>query len=130
MVSSCVGAGDALGHQDRGERAVPGTRPACAGHRRLRRCRDARSAGDGNRWLGPLDGMATGALLNLVTRQRITSFVAKEDTQTLQELCGLIEAGRLKPVIDSEYPLERAAEAVALVRDGRPAGKVVVTVAE
>lgn len=87
------------------------------------------SYGDGNRWLGPLASMATGALLNLVTQQQIAAFVAKEDTATLDELRALIEAGHLHPVIDSEYPLDRAAEAIALVKDGRPAGKIVVTVA-
>ena len=87
------------------------------------------SYGDGSRRLGPLGSIASGALLNLVTKQRITLFVATEDTATLDELRDLIEAGHLRPVIDSEYPLERAAEAVALVKDGRPAGKVVVTVA-
>ncbi len=87
------------------------------------------SYGDGSRWLGPIGGIVSGVLLNLVAKQRITSFVAKEDAETLEELRDLIEAGHLKPVIDSEYRLERAAEAVALVKDGRPAGKVVVTVA-
>jgi NADPH:quinone reductase-like Zn-dependent oxidoreductase len=87
------------------------------------------SYGDGGRWIGPLGGVVGGALLNLVSRQRITSFVAREDTATLEELRGLIEAGHIRPVIDSEYPLERAADAVALVRHGRPAGKVVVSVA-
>jgi NADPH:quinone reductase-like Zn-dependent oxidoreductase len=87
------------------------------------------SYGDGNRWLGPIGGIATGVLLNLVTHQRIGSFVARVDTATLDEVRDLIEAGHLRPVIDAEYPLERAADAVALVKDGRPAGKVVVTVA-
>lgn len=87
------------------------------------------SYGDGGRWIGPLGGVVGGALLNLVSGQRITSFVAREDTATLEELRGLIEAGRIRPVIDSEYPLEQAADAVALVKDGRPAGKVVVSVA-
>jgi len=87
------------------------------------------SYGDGGRWLGPLGGIASGALLNLVAPQHIATFVAKEDTATLDELRALIEAGHLTPVIDTEFPLERAAEAVALVRDGRPAGKVVVRVA-
>ena len=87
------------------------------------------SYGDGGRWIGPLGGVVGGALLNLVAKQRITSFVAKEDTATLEELCDLIEAGHLRPVIDSQYPLEQAADAVALVKAGRPAGKVVVTVA-
>jgi NADPH:quinone reductase-like Zn-dependent oxidoreductase len=87
------------------------------------------SYGDGSRWLGPLGNIASGALLNLVAKQRITSFVAKEDAETLEELRDLIEAAQIKPVIDSEYPLERTADAIALVKDGRPAGKVVVTVA-
>lgn len=86
------------------------------------------SPGDGSRWLGPLGAIAAGALLNLTTKHKITSFVTKEDTATLEELRGLIEAGHLVPVIDSEYPLERAADAVVLVKDGRPAGKIVVTV--
>ena len=51
-----------------------------------------------------------------------------EDTATLDELRDLIEAAQIKPVIDSEYPLERAADAIVLVKDGRPAGKVVVKV--
>lgn len=101
--------------------------------RRLRRVLKPRgtliqSYGDGSRWLGPLGGIASGAVLNLVVKERITSFVADEDTETLEELRDLIEAGHLNPVIDSRYSLERAAEAVALVKDGRPAGKVVVNV--
>lgn len=84
--------------------------------------------GDGNRWVGPVGGIASGALLNVVIRNRITSFVAREDTQTLDELRGLIEEDRLKPVIDSELPLDRAADAVARVKDGRPAGKVGVAI--
>jgi NADPH:quinone reductase-like Zn-dependent oxidoreductase len=86
------------------------------------------SYGDGGRWLGPLGSIASGALLNLVARQRIASVAVHEDTETLEELRDLIEAAQIKPVLDSEYPLERAADAIALVKDGRPAGKVVVTV--
>lgn len=83
---------------------------------------------NGNRWLGPIGCTVSGALLNLVSKQRIGSFVAKLDTQALEELRDLIEADQMKPVVDSAYPLERAADTVALVKDGRPAGKVVVTV--
>jgi NADPH:quinone reductase-like Zn-dependent oxidoreductase len=87
------------------------------------------SYGDGGRWLGPLGSIASGALLNVVAKQRITSYAAQEDSATLEELRELIETDQIKLVIDSEYPLERAAEAIALVKDGRPAGKVVVNVA-
>jgi NADPH:quinone reductase-like Zn-dependent oxidoreductase len=88
------------------------------------------SYGDGNRWVGPLSNMAAGAALNLFVRQTLKTFVAEETTQALDEIRDLVEAGHLRPIIDSRYPLSRAAEAVALVKDGRPAGKVVVTVEE
>lgn len=55
--------------------------------------------------------------------------VGKENTATLDELRELIEPGHLTPVIDSECPLDRGAEALARGRDGHPAGKVVVTIA-
>jgi NADPH:quinone reductase-like Zn-dependent oxidoreductase len=43
-------------------------------------------------------------------------------------LMELVETGVLKPVIDSTFPLERIAEAHALVDSGRKRGAVVVTV--
>ena len=85
--------------------------------------------GDGSRWFGPLGAMAGAAALNLFVPQRLTAFVTKETAEALDELRDLIDAGHVRPVIDSEHPLDRAGEAVALVKDGRPAGKVVVTVA-
>lgn len=87
------------------------------------------SFGDGNRWFGPLGTMAGAAALNLVVSQRLTAFVARETTEALDELRGLIDAGHVRPVIDSTLPLERAAQAVLLVKEGRPAGKVVLAVA-
>jgi NADPH:quinone reductase-like Zn-dependent oxidoreductase len=87
------------------------------------------SMGDGGRWVGPLGSMAGAAALNLVVGQRLTTLVAKETTEALDELRGLIDDGHVRPVIDSEHPLEGAGAAVALVRDGHPGGKVVLTVA-
>jgi NADPH2:quinone reductase len=39
-----------------------------------------------------------------------------------------IEGGRLKPVIDSVFPLERAAEAHARMESGSHVGKIVLEV--
>jgi alcohol dehydrogenase len=42
-------------------------------------------------------------------------------------LLGMIERGEMRPVIDTVVPLERAAEGLALIRDRKVMGKVVVT---
>jgi alcohol dehydrogenase len=45
----------------------------------------------------------------------------------LKGLMDMIQDGRIKPVIDEVLPLERAAEGLALIRDRKVIGKVVVT---
>ncbi|MFZ5869962.1 MAG: zinc-binding dehydrogenase [Actinomycetota bacterium] len=40
----------------------------------------------------------------------------------------MIEAGSLRPVVEATYPLERTAEAIRHVEEGRARGKVVVSV--
>lgn len=47
------------------------------------------------------------------------------DVDRLKEL---IADGRLRPMIDRRYPLDRVVEALRYVEDGHPVGKVVVTV--
>jgi NADPH:quinone reductase-like Zn-dependent oxidoreductase len=107
-----------------------GTYSARSLRRRLtRRGTLVQSMGDGSLWFGPLGAMAGAAALNLVVPQRLIPLMTKETTEALNELRDLIDAGHVRPVIDSEHPLEEAGEALALVKDGRPAGKVVLTVA-
>ncbi len=87
------------------------------------------SYGDGNRWVGPLGNIIKAAVLSLFVGQTLKSFTAKVTTETLEEITDLIEAGQLTPVIDRTFPLAQAAKAVQLVEQGRPAGKVTVTIA-
>jgi NADPH:quinone reductase-like Zn-dependent oxidoreductase len=47
------------------------------------------------------------------------------DVDRLKEL---IAEGKLKPVIDRRYPLDRVAEALRYVEDGHPRGKVIIDV--
>jgi NADPH:quinone reductase-like Zn-dependent oxidoreductase len=88
------------------------------------------SYGDGNRWVGPMASIITAALVNRFVPETLRSFTAEVTTETLKEITELVEAGQVSPVIDREYALADAAQAVALVEDGHPAGKVTVLVAE
>lgn len=54
--------------------------------------------------------------------------VAKELTEDLATLRELMEQGRIRPVIDRRYPLERIVEAHRYVDTGRKKGTVVISV--
>jgi NADPH:quinone reductase-like Zn-dependent oxidoreductase len=49
----------------------------------------------------------------------------RDDVNTLKEL---IAAGELKPAIDRRFTLDEVVEALRYVDEGRPKGKVVITV--
>ena len=67
-------------------------------------------------------------IIRLVRKRNITysfHFVRPEGTQ-LAEIGKLIEAERIRPVIDKVFAFEQAEEALAYLAQGRSRGKVVV----
>ncbi len=52
-----------------------------------------------------------------------------EHPERMNFIAELVAAGKLQPVIDRSYPLERIAEAFTYVEQGHKKGNVVITVA-
>ena len=50
-----------------------------------------------------------------------------ERTKDLKFIADILEAGKIKPVIDKVYPIEQIAEAHRYVDTGRKKGNVVIT---
>ena len=80
------------------------------------------------RGLGPIPHLLGTRLKAIGRTQEAVSFLAKVTPDDLAILCELIEAGTIRPVIDREYRLEDAAEALAYLGEGHAKGKVVVTI--
>ena len=60
-------------------------------------------------------------------RHKFTFFIAKMNRDDLTILCGLIEEGKVTPVIDRRYPLTETAAAINYVEEGHAPAKVVIT---
>jgi NADPH:quinone reductase-like Zn-dependent oxidoreductase len=84
-------------------------------------------AGKGD-WVGPLARFAAGVVRSRVRKQRIVGYVSSVTREDLLLIKELIEAGKVRPVIDRTYLLTEAAEAIRYIEQGQVQGKIVVTV--
>jgi NADPH:quinone reductase-like Zn-dependent oxidoreductase len=60
--------------------------------------------------------------------QSVRTFIASSKQQNLVVLKELIEAGKIRPVIDRTYTLSETPQAIGYVGQGHARGKVVITV--
>jgi NADPH:quinone reductase-like Zn-dependent oxidoreductase len=78
--------------------------------------------------LGPMTRLAGGLIRMRLLHQPIVTFLAAVRAEDLDALTALIEAGKLRPVIDRTYPLEQIPEALRYVESGQARGKIVIAI--
>lgn len=84
--------------------------------------------GPAGRWLAPATRMLSAAALSPFVSQRVVPFISKNDAASLALLADLAEAGRIRSVIDRQFPLSETPEAIRHVGAGSARGKVVIKV--
>jgi NADPH:quinone reductase-like Zn-dependent oxidoreductase len=85
--------------------------------------------GGGGRWFGgALSASLRASLMSLFVRQRLRMFLAMTRAKDLLALKELIEAGKVTPVIDRSYPLDRTPDAIHYLAQWHARGKVVISI--
>jgi NADPH:quinone reductase-like Zn-dependent oxidoreductase len=82
----------------------------------------------GGRLMGGTDRQLRALALSPFVGQKLTTFISAENGDDLRDLTELVEAGKVRPVIDRTYPLGEAPKAIRYVEEGNARGKVVITV--
>jgi NADPH:quinone reductase-like Zn-dependent oxidoreductase len=83
----------------------------------------------GDRWIGigrPMQALAMSAFVR--DRRNLRPLASKANQADLQFLKGLMEAGKVTPVVDRTYSLSETADAMRHLEERRGRGKVVITV--
>ena len=87
-----------------------------------------RYVGSGGAGKQMAEGMFLGPWHSEKRGRRIGWVDMKPRLKDLEFLKGLLESGKLKPVIDRRYSLAQVPEAIAYLEEGHAKGKVVITV--
>jgi NADPH:quinone reductase-like Zn-dependent oxidoreductase len=80
------------------------------------------------RGLGPLPHIGGTILKSMGRSQTVKFFVAKINRDDLSYFAELLEAGRVKSVIERTYPLSEAPEALAHLGEGHAKAKIVIAI--
>ncbi|HEX7191843.1 MAG TPA: NAD(P)-dependent alcohol dehydrogenase [Thermoanaerobaculia bacterium] len=80
--------------------------------------------------LASVAGLIAAKLRSIGSSRKAGIVSAKNNPKDLTALAELMEAGKLKPVIDRRYTLSEVREAIRYLEEGRARGKIVIQVEE
>ena len=81
-----------------------------------------------SRWIGPFGRVIHALLVSPFVSQEMGMMMADANQKDLTILAGMMQSGKLKPVIDRTYKLSEVPAAIAYLEEGHARGKVVITV--
>jgi NADPH:quinone reductase-like Zn-dependent oxidoreductase len=82
----------------------------------------------GDRFVGGFDRQIRALMLSPFVSQRLRILTSADRGADLETLREWAETGKLTPTIERTYPLADTADAIRHVHEGRPRGKVVITI--
>jgi NADPH:quinone reductase-like Zn-dependent oxidoreductase len=80
----------------------------------------------GNRWVGGKAWIQAMMLSRL--KRHLRPLTTQPNQADLQFVAELLEAGKIRPVIDKTFPLSEVPEAIRYLKAGHTQGKIVITV--
>ena len=82
----------------------------------------------GDRLTGGIGLQLRAKLLSPFVKQRLTTFISKEQRSSIEKLAELIASGEVVPAIGQRFPLEDTAQAIRRLEAGQASGKSVIVV--
>lgn len=83
---------------------------------------------DAGNWIGPIADFLKVLATSPFVDQNLVGLMANVNQDDLLALNALMEAGKVKPVIDRTYPLSEVPDAIRYLEEGHARGKVIITV--
>lgn len=72
--------------------------------------------------------MILGPILFAGSKRKIRLFIARINPEDLAFIAGLLESGKVNPVIDRTYPLDQAPDAIRQLEQWHTGGKIVISI--
>lgn len=79
-------------------------------------------------WVGVFVGAIKAWVVSLFVDQEMGMFISDSSTADLEILSGLMQSGKVTPIIDRTYPMTEVVEAMRYLEEGHARAKVVVTI--